>query len=396
MAEQAFIRNEETQCFFDTLKDKLSSCSEFKICVSFIRVSGVQLLVDILEELNKRNIKGKILTSTYMNVTQPDALEMLNSFDNIHLRIYTSKSDDGFHAKGYLFYSYQNQEEKWTIIIGSSNISGAAFKKNVEWNVLSNENLQESREPSIFSKTILDEFDRLWESPHSKDFSDDFLISYRDYLSKVKKVQKSNKEVFSFEEEVICPNEMQSEAIAKLNTLRKMNECRALAVAATGTGKTYMSVFDVMQVNPERVLFVVHRGDILIKAKESFDKIISKTVKEYSSGIYDGKLESKNYKYLFVTESMLAKHLGDFTPDDFDYIIIDEAHHAADNSYSKIINYFKPNFLLGLTATPERTDGKDIFSIFDFNRAVNIRLRDSLEKDVYNFGFGLSILNNYS
>ena len=120
----------------------------------------------------------------------------------------------------------------------------------------------------------------------------------------------------------------------------------------------------------------------MIKAKESFDKIISKTVKEYSSGIYDGKLESKNYKYLFVTESMLAKHLGDFTPDDFDYIIIDEAHHAADNSYSKIINYFKPNFLLGLTATPERTDGKDIFSIFDFNRAVNIRLRDSLEKDL--------------
>ncbi|MBO5123648.1 MAG: DUF3427 domain-containing protein [Spirochaetaceae bacterium] len=382
MAEQAFIRNEETQCFFDTLKDKLSSCSEFKICVSFIRVSGVQLLVDILKELNKRNIKGKILTSTYMNVTQPDALEMLNSFDNIHLRIYTPKSDDGFHAKGYLFYSYQNQEEKWTIIIGSSNISGAAFKKNVEWNVLNDEGLEKNKEPGNFSKTILEEFDKLWESPHSKDFSNDFLISYRDYLSKIKKVQKSNKEIFSFEEEVICPNEMQSEAIAKLNTLRKMNECRALAVAATGTGKTYMSVFDVMQVNPKRVLFVVHRGDILIKAKESFDKIISKTVKEYSSGIYDGKLESKNYKYLFVTESMLAKHLGDFTPDDFDYIIIDEAHHAADNSYSKIINYFKPNFLLGLTATPERTDGKDIFSIFDFNRAVNIRLRDSLEKDL--------------
>ena len=196
MSEQKFIINEQNHSFFDTLKDNLSNCSEFRICVSFVRVSGVQLLVDILKELNERNIKGRILTSTYMNVTQPDALEMLSSFDNIKLKIYTPQSDDGFHAKGYLFYSYQNQEEKWTIIIGSSNISGAAFKKNVEWNVLSNENLKENREPRIFSKTILDEFDRLWDSPHSKDFSDDFLISYRDYLSKVKKVQKSNKEVF--------------------------------------------------------------------------------------------------------------------------------------------------------------------------------------------------------
>ncbi len=382
MTEQAFIRNEETQSFFDTLKDKFSSCLEFKICVSFIRVSGVQLLVDILKELNKRNIKGKILTSTYMNVTQPDALEMLNSFDNIHLRIYTPKSDDGFHAKGYLFYSYHNQEEKWTIIIGSSNISGAAFKKNVEWNVLNNEGLQKNKEPGSFSKTILDEFDKLWESPHSKDFSNDFLISYRDYLSKIKKVQKSNKEIFSFEEEVISPNEMQLEAISKLNKLRKMNETKALAVAATGTGKTYMSVFDAMQVNPRRALFVVHRGDILIKAKESFDRILSKTLKDYSSVQYDGKSEHKNYKYLFVTETMLAKHLLDFQPEEFDYIVIDEAHHAADNSYTKIIDYFKPKFLLGLTATPERTDGKDIFSIFDFNRAVNIRLRESLEKDL--------------
>lgn len=120
--------------------------------------------------------------------------------------------------------------------------------------------------------------------------------------------------------------------------LRKMNECKALAVAATGTGKTYMSVFDVMQVNPKRVLFVVHRGDILIKAKESFDKIISKTTKDYSSGIYDRTPQTKNCKYVFVTEAMLALHLDDFLQDDFDYIIIDEAHHAADNSYSKIIN----------------------------------------------------------
>ena len=380
--EQYLITNEEARNFFNVIKENLSSCSEFKICVSFIRVSGAQLLVDILKELDKQDIKGQILTSTYMNVTQPDALEMLSSFKNIQLKIFTPSYEKGFHAKGYLFLNPENEDkEKWTIIIGSSNISGAAFKKNVEWNILNHEPLLENNEPSEFSKSILEEFNKLWQSPFSKDFSDEFLISYRDYLAKTKKIQKSNKEIFSFQEEIITPNSMQSEAITKLAKLRNMNESRALAIAATGTGKTYMSVFDAMQVNPNRCLFVVHRGDILIKAKESFDKIISKTTSNYSSGIFDGKGKN-NFKYLFTTESMLALHLNEFAKDDFDYIIIDEAHHAADNSYTKIINYFTPKFLLGLTATPERTDGKDIFEIFDFNRAVNIRLRDSLEKDL--------------
>ena len=333
--------------------------------------------------MNAKGVKGQILASTYMNVTQPHALEMLNSFNNIQLKIFTSTHDQGFHAKGYLFLNpEENNKEKWTIIIGSSNISGAAFKKNVEWNVINNEELMENHEPGVFAKSVLDEFNELWVSPYSKDFSDDFLIQYRDYLTKIKKIQKENKDVFNFEEKVIKPNEMQSEAIAKLNTLRKMKQNKALAIAATGTGKTYMSVFDTLQVNPKKALFVVHRGDILVKAQESFDNVLGKAIPDYSSKIYKGSKHNKDCKYLFVTEDTLALHLEDFIPDEFEYIIIDEAHHAADNSYTKIINYFKPKFLLGLTATPERTDGKDIFSIFDFNRAVNIRLRDSLEKNL--------------
>lgn len=377
------ITNEINKNFLSTLKENLSTCTEFKICVSFIRISGVQLLMDLLKELNRKGVKGQVLASTYINVTQPKALEMLNSFENIQLKIFTSTSEQGFHAKGYIFLNpEENNKEKWTIIIGSSNISGAAFKKNVEWNVINNEEVLETREPGVFAKSVLEEFNELWNDPHSKDFSDEFLIQYRDYLAGIKKVQKEHKDVFSFEEKVIKPNEMQSEAIAKLNTLRKMNQNKALAIAATGTGKTYMSVFDAMQVNPKKAMFVVHRGDILIKAQESFDNVLGKTIPDYSSDRYEGSKKNKNSKYLFVTESTLALHLEDFTPDEFDYIVIDEAHHAADNSYTKILNYFKPKFLLGLTATPERTDGKDIFSIFDFNRAVNIRLRDSLEKDL--------------
>lgn len=383
ISNQLVTNNEINKNFLLTLQENLSTCTEYKICVSFVRISGVQLLMDLLAELDAKGVKGQILASTYMNVTQPQALEMLNSFKNIELKVFTSTHDQGFHAKGYLFLNpEENNKEKWTIIIGSSNISGAAFKKNVEWNVINNEELLENKEPGVFAKSVLEEFNDLWKSPYSKEFSDEFLIQYRDYLAKIKKIQKENKEIFNFEEKVVKPNEMQSEAIAKLNTLRKMNQNKALAIAATGTGKTYMSVFDAMQVNPKKTLFVVHRGDILVKAQESFDNVLGKTISDYSSDIYKASKHNKDCKYLFVTEDTLALHLEDFDPDEFEYIIIDEAHHAADNSYTKILNYFKPKFLLGLTATPERTDGKDIFSIFDFNRAVNIRLRDSLDKNL--------------
>ena len=336
------ITNDLYKNFLSSLSQNLSNCIEFKICVSFVRTSGVQLLMDLLQQLHEKGVKGQILASTYMNVTEPKALEMLSSFDNIELKIFTATHEQGFHAKGYLFKEPANAEkEKWTIIIGSSNISGAAFKSNVEWNVINNEEYLKENEKDTFTKSVLDEFNELWESPYSEEFSDDFLIQYRDYLAKVKKIQKENKSVFNYEEKLVKPNEMQQEAIAKLSTLRKMNQNKALAVAATGTGKTYMSVFDVMQYKPKKTLFVVHRGDILIKAKESFDNVLEKTDADYSSGIYKGSKGNKDFKYLFITEDTLSLHLEDFEPEEFEYIIIDEAHHAADNSYTKILKYFK-------------------------------------------------------
>ena len=168
--ENQFISNQKKKNFFNTVKENLLSCLEFKICVSFIRVSGAQLLLDLLHDLELRGIKGQILTSTYMHVTQPDALEMLSAFRNIELKIYTPSIEKGFHAKGYLFLNKETDNEEWTIIIGSSNISGAAFKKNVEWNILNSEPLLENREPGIVSKSILEEFNTLWESPYAKEF----------------------------------------------------------------------------------------------------------------------------------------------------------------------------------------------------------------------------------
>ena len=390
MEESHFITNGPVRSFYNELIENLEGCSRFKISVAFITYGGLQVLLDTLESLEKRNIPGEILTTTYKEMTTPQVLERLSRFKNITLKIYVPPTQsDGFHAKGYLFHKNSPDSEKWTVIIGSSNITGRALKTNVEWNVLQNEDCGKLQEPGAFTKSVLDEFETLWQSPWAKEYSDEFLISYRDYLAKAKRLQKAEpKQIFSYNDyanrdsSVIQPNKMQSEAIVKLNRLRKTGATKALAIAATGSGKTYMSVFDALQVKPEHLLFIVHREDILKKAKESFDRICPATEENYSSGFFTGNQKDRNCKYLFATRDTLSRHFREFEKDAFDYIVLDEAHHAASESYKNILNYFTPKFLLGLTATPERSDSGDIYSIFDNNVAVEIRLRDALSNDL--------------
>ncbi len=391
MQESYLITNGPVRSFYNELVENLNCCSQFKISVAFITFGGLQVLLETLKELEKRNIPGEILTTTYKEMTTPQVLERLSKFKNIHLKIYVPPTqDDGFHAKGYLFHKNNLASSNWTVIIGSSNITGRALKTNVEWNVLQNEDCSSLQEPGVFTKSVLDEFETLWKSPWAKEYSDDFLISYRDYLSKVKKQQKAQSKIlFSYSsfanekpQSIIQPNEMQAEAIVKLDRLRKTGAKKALAIAATGSGKTYMSVFDALQVKPEHLLFIVHREDILKKAKKSFDTICSATEENYSSGFFTGNQKDKTCKYLFATRDSLSRHYNEFDKDAFDYIVLDEAHHASSESYKNILSYFRPKFLLGLTATPERSDDGDIYSIFDNNVAVEIRLRDALSHDL--------------
>lgn len=383
MESAQFIYNGRTRNFFNTLVENLQQCTEFKISVAFITYGGLQVLLETLEELSKRNIPGEILTTTYQNMTTPAVLKRLSEFPNIKLKIYVPPTTtDGFHAKGYLFHKSFTGSDQWTVIIGSSNITGRALKTNVEWNVLQNESTGQAQEPGIFAKSVLDEFELLWKSPWAQEYSDDFLISYRDYLARIKKNlrQQKSTELFAYEHrQAIQPNAMQQEAIVKLDRLRKNGASKALAIAATGSGKTYMSVFDALQFKPKRLLFIVHREDILKKAKESFDTVCGAVGKDYYSGFYTGNQKDKDCSYLFATRDTMSRHYEEFSPDDFDYIVIDEAHHASSESYQKIISYFKPDFLLGLTATPERSDNGDIYSLFDNNVAVEIRLRQALE-----------------
>lgn len=362
------IVNSQKGNLLNELKKCLSECEKFYFSVAFINFSGLQLLLDSFKELEKNGIKGKILTSTYLNFTEPKALERIRKFSNIDLKIFVATKETGFHTKAYIF----DNKEEYKIIIGSSNITQRALKSNVEWNVK-----VVSKKENSFTREVLEEYLGLWKS--TTIVNDDFINKYRDLLKEIKKSDKNKVLDFS-DYELIEPNEMQKAAIKNLDRLRTSGEDKALVIAATGTGKTYMSAFDVMNYNPKRMLFLVHREDILRKAEETFRKLVKN--KNKSTGFLTGTSKEIGVDYLFSTRDSMNNKLDNFKRDDFEYIIIDEAHHAASPSYKRIIDYFKPKFLLGMTATPERCDNGNIFNVFGDNIALELRLSEALEQEL--------------
>lgn len=357
------VTNNEITNFFNNITELLDNCKSFYFNVAFINFSGIQLLLDSFKKLEEKNIKGKILTSTYLNFTQIKALEKIKKFKNIELKIYDCEvSNIGFHSKSYIF----EFKDDYKILIGSSNITSSAFKSNIEWNVKTI-----AKKDDIFLKDVLNEFEALWKN--SIDVDDEFLTSYSNFLN------RQNKEFKSFSLNQIKTNFMQEKALEKLQNLRKKGENKALIIAATGTGKTYLSAFDVKNFKAKTILFLVHRENILIKAKQSFENILPQI---NSFGLYTGNKKEQDKNYLFSTIQTMSSNFSDFSQDFFEYIIIDEAHHVTSPSYKKILDYFKPKFLLGLTATSNRMDGNSIYEVFDENIALDIRLNEALENNL--------------
>lgn len=354
----SLIVNGSNSNFYTHFTKLLKGCKSFSFSVAFINFSGVQLLLDSLEYCERNGIKGKILTSTYLNFTQPKALEKILEYKNIELKIYdTNHFQKGFHTKAYIF----EFEDNYKILLGSSNITASAFKSNIEWNIKTI-----SKKDDMFTNEILNEFDTLFKQSFKVD--NEFINQYEEFYTKNKIKQ------FSYKNEFIL-NSMQKEALKNLQQLRERKETKALAIAATGTGKTYLAAFDVKAFTPKRVLFIVHRENILIKAKKSFEKIISNK----SMGLYTGNKKELKCEYLFSTIQTMSSNYKNFSKDEFDYIIVDEAHHITSLSYEKVCTYFTPKFLLGLTATPNRSDEGNIYELFDENIACDIRLNDALE-----------------
>ncbi|WP_373079686.1 DEAD/DEAH box helicase [Fusobacterium varium] len=347
------------------LRKELENCDEFIISVAFVTEGGLSLILEQLKELENRNVKGKILTGDYLNFTEPKALKRLLKYKNVELKIL---SKEKFHAKGYFF----RKGNLWTLIIGSSNLTQTALTVNFEWNLKIN-----SLEDGKITKDILNSFEEIFERlpKLNLEMIDNYEKIYKLSKNYSKTQEKNQNSLFKKD---IKPNFMQKEALENLKLLRE-SEDKGLLISATGTGKTYLSAFDVKNVKPERMLFIAHRKTILKKAKYTFESII----KNKKMVVY-GEENIADADYIFAMVQTLNKkeHLERFPKNYFNYIIIDEVHHSGAKTYQSIINYFKPDFLLGMTATPERSDDFDIYRLFDHNIAYEIRLYDALRENL--------------
>ena len=349
------------------LLQELQTCKRFYFAIAFITQSGLICLKECLKLLQEKNITGDILTTDYLYFNQPKALQELQQYPNLNIRIYTKEN---FHIKGYIF----EQNDYYTLIVGSNNLTQTALKANKEWSLKIN-----SLANGALINNTLSQFQQMWQE--AMPLTDIWLKQYAD---KYHSLQKLKRQFATVQENIstndIAPNKMQQEALTALAKLQQDNKHKALLISATGTGKTYLSAFAVKKANPKRLLFLAHREQILKQACKTFAKIIP----DIQYGILSANHKDFHKPYLFATINMLNKeeNLTQFTPTHFDYIIIDETHRAGANSYLKILNYFQPQFLLGMTATPERTDGFDIYQLFDHNIAYEIRLNQAMQQNL--------------
>ena len=370
-----FISNDykEGRKVISSLEDELLKCDKFDISVAFITDGGIEPLLQTLKILEMRGIEGRILTTDYLEFSDPKALRKLASFKNIELKMFMSEeAGEGFHTKGYMF----KNNDIYKIIIGSSNMTQKALSVNREWNTKI-----VSTEQGEYAKEILNEFERLWNSKYSLNY-EQFIETYELNYKLIKEQRKiaSAKKISSLEEYKLQPNAMQISFINNLNKILEKGEKRALLISATGTGKTYASAFALRENKPGRALFLVHREQIAKQAIESYKKIFGETK---TFGLLSGNSKEFEADFLFSTMQMMSKEdiFKKFKEDEFDIIVIDEAHRIGASSYQKIIQYFKSKLLLGMTASPERTDGYDVYKEFNYNIACEIRLKQALEEN---------------
>ena len=376
----AFVSNnpEDGKKVISSVEDELLRCDQFQISVAFITMGGVTPLLQTLKGLEEKGIKGQILTTNYLNFSEPRALEKLNGLKNITLKMYdVETAGNGFHTKGYIF----KKEEIYRIIIGSSNMTSAALTVNKEWNTK-----LISTESGEVAEEIVEEFHSLWNSEYALPY-EDFYEVYKERYNIIKHQREiaKSEEIPSLEKYRLKPNSMQERFIANLRKILEQGEERALLISATGTGKTYASAFAMRELGFKRVLFLVHRVTLAKQAKKSFEKVFDKKV---TMGLVGAGSYEYEKDYVFATVETLNRdtHLFQYQPDAFDCIILDEAHHSSNNIYTKVIHYFKPKLFLGMTATPDKRDdnqeGKNIYEIFHYQIAHEIRLQQAMEDNL--------------
>ncbi|MHA7862643.1 DUF3427 domain-containing protein [Tessaracoccus sp. Y36] len=361
------IVNEGRDTMLRTIRHELRRADSFVFSVAFVTPGAIAALKQALLDFSGA---GTIITSTYLGFNSPAAFDELLNLPRIEVLLLDGASE-GFHAKGYVF----RQEHSSTAIVGSSNLTESALLRNHEWNLrfsaLADGDIVHQLEAAVDRQ-------RARAVPLTRAWVEAYRKTWRPPAAPSTPHQAPA--VGAGAAVMVVANSMQVEALAEIDLVRARGEKRGLVVSATGTGKTILAALDVRTAQPQRMLFVVHREQILDKAIAEFRRVLGAPASDI--GKLAGGRREVDRRYVFATVQSLSNALGDIAPDAFDYVLIDEVHRAGADSYRRIIEHLTPAFLLGMTATPERTDGFNIFELFHYNVAYEIRLQKALEADM--------------
>lgn len=365
----SLVINGEDHTMLRGLRQELARARAFSFSVAFVSPGAISLLKQELAEFDGT---GVIITSDYLGFNSPAAFyELLNierfSGGRISIRRHP---DAAYHPKGYVFF----HEEHTTAFLGSSNLTRTALVRNREWNL----RVSAAHESELAENLLaLVEQEHGESVPLTEAWVHDYELTYVVPASRAQTSQAIGAELSA--EPLVVANTMQAHALSRIEAVRRSGESKGLVISATGTGKTILAALDVRSVQPRRMLFLVHREQIIDKAMEEFRRVLGGRPDDYSKLV--GGSRGTDSPYLFATVQTMSRPatLAGFDSDEFDYIIIDEVHRAAAPTYARILEHFEPRFLLGLTATPERTDGASIYELFDYNVAYEIRLGQALD-----------------
>lgn len=356
------------------LRLEMVTADRVDLLVSFIKWSGLRLLKQGFEDLQRRGVKVRIITTSYMGASDPKAVEWLASLDNTRVRISYDTKRTRLHAKAYLFYRESGFS---TAYIGSSNISQPAMTSGLEWNLKITR-----RDLSWIVDRFSAEFESYWNSEEFEDWDEENPQRFSQAIRQYRNSDDQSRMMFFAD---IEPYPFQARILERLELERReRGHYRNLVIAATGTGKTVMAALDYRNVvvnagKPGRLLFVAHRREILLQSRDCFRAVL----RDVNFGeLLTGTDNPDSYEHIFATvQSVNRCRLWEAVPaDHFDYIVLDEAHHGTADSYRGLINKFNPGVLLGLTATPERMDGDSILPDFGGRFAAEIRLPEALEE----------------